>query len=185
MLVYRVFPYLARAAAGEPGHPLFLHPDQGAGRWDNRDLYRAAYVAASPSGAVGEAFAHLSTWSRAMLPLPVIPGAERALGVYRLDEERHPLLDLDDPRALLDRGLRPTDVVIRNRPRTQRMARDVFAEGTWSGLSWWSMHRPQWTLHVLWDVDALSSEAVQPLPGHPATRDAAHLLTRDLAADLL
>jgi hypothetical protein len=180
VLVYRVFPYRPSSAAGEAGHPLYVHPDQGLGRWDNRDLYRAMYFAGSPSGAAGETFAHLSTWSAAMLPFPSIEGAVRALGTYRFDEEAQPLLDLDDPRALLDRALRPTEIIVRNRPRTQRIARDVFAEGRWSGLSWWSMHRPQWTLHLLWDVGIVSVEDVQPLPRHPGLRDAARLLARDL-----
>lgn len=185
MLVYRVFPYRQDAAAGEAGHPLYIHPDQGLGRWDNRDLYGSMYLAGSPSGALGETFAHLSRWSQAMLPFPAIDGALRTLGIYLFNEETHPLLDLDDPRALLDRALRPTDIIVRNRPRTQRIARDVFTEARWSGLSWWSMHRPQWTLHLLWDVASVSVEDVQPLPGHPALRDAGQLLARTLDDDVM
>lgn len=184
MLVFRVFPYRPDAGADEPGHPLAIHPDQGLGRWDNPDLYRALYVAGSPSGAIGESFAHLSTWSRAMLPFPAIEGAQRSLGVYSVDEEVHPLLDLDDARALLDRALRPTDIVVRNRPRTQQLARDVFAEARWGGLSWWSMHRPQWSLHVLWHVGGITVEDIQLLPGHPGLHDAGRLLAKHLADDL-
>ncbi|MEO7520002.1 MAG: RES family NAD+ phosphorylase, partial [Acidimicrobiales bacterium] len=176
MLVFRVFPSRPDAAVDEPGHPLYLHPDQGTGRWDNPDLYRAMYVAASASGAIGETFAHLSSWSQAMLAVPVVAGAERMLAVYSLDEEEHPLLDFDDSTALLQRGLRPTDIIICNRPRTRQIARDAFSEGGWSGLSWWSMHRPQWTLHMLWQLDSATVEDVQPLPGHPALRDAGTLL---------
>lgn len=142
------------------------------------------YLAASASGAIGETFAHLSTWSRAILPFPAIDGAERMLGIYSFDEEIHPLLDLDDPRALLDRALRPTDVVIRNRPRSQRIARDAFAEQRWSGLSWWSMHRPQWTLHMLWQAHDITVEGVQALPGHPALIDAGRLLAKKLDEDV-
>lgn len=185
MLVYRVFPYRRGADVGEPGHALFLHPDQGLGRWDNADLYEAMYVAATASAAIGETFAHLSTWQRPMLPFPTVDGAERMLGVYSVDEEVHPLLDFDDPRTLLDRALRPTDIVIRNRPRTQRIARDAFAAHRWSGLSWWSMHRPQWTLKMMWCVDDLSLEEVQPLPGNPALLDAARLLAKNLDEDII
>ena len=184
MLVYRVFPHRPGAEADEPGHPLSIHPDQGSGRWDNPDLYRALYVAGSASGAIGETFAHLSTWSRAMLQVPTIPGAVRVLGTYAVNEERHPLLDLDDPKALLDRALRPTAIAVRNRPRTQRVARDAFSEGRWSGLTWWSMHRPQWVLHVLWDLEGVTVEDVQPLPRHPALRDAGQLLGKKLHKDV-
>jgi len=185
VLLYRVFPYRPDARPGEPGHPLYLHPDQGYGRWDNPDLYRALYVAASPTGAVGETFAHLSTWSPAMLPVPVIDGAERRLGLYSLDEDSHPLLDFDDPKSLLDRGLRPTEIVIRNRPRTQHLARAAYEEGAWSGLSWWSMHRPQWTLHMLWGAEGIAVEGVEELPGHPALRDAGRLLAKQLDRGLV
>ncbi len=185
MLVYRVFPYRPEAREGEPGHPLSVHPDQGWGRWDNPDRYRALYVSSSASGAIGESFAHVSVWSRAMLPFPAMAGAVRTLGVYSWNEERHPLLDLDDARALLDRGLRPTDVVKRNRPRTQAIARAVFDEGVWSGLSWWSMHRPQWTLHALWDLGAVALEDVEGLPAHPAVPDAGTLLGKVVDRNLL
>ncbi len=184
MLLYRVFPYLPGAEPGEPGHPLFLQPFQGTGRWDNPRSYLAAYLSSSPSGAIGETFAHLSTWRRPMLRVPTLAGAERRLGTYLLDEEVHPLLDLDDAKALLARGIRPTEVVIRNRPRTQQLAAAVFAEGVWAGLNWWSMHRPQWTLQALWAVDALVLHSVDPLPGHPGTLDAGRLLGKRLAADL-
>jgi hypothetical protein len=184
VLLYRVFPYAAGAADGEPGHPLFVHPGQDAGRWDNPDLYRAFYGAVSPSGAVGEAFADLPRWRRDMLVDPRIPGARRSLGVYVMNEEKSPILDLDDAKALLDRGLRPTDVVVRNRPRTQQIARAVFNERRWSGLGWWSMHRPQWGLLAVWDRPAIQLDHVEPLPGHPALQDAATLLGKQVAADL-
>ncbi len=184
MLVYRVFPNVHAADEGEPGHPLYLFPEQGFGRWDNPDLYRAMYVAGSASGAIGEAFAHLSNWSQAMLPFPLVDGAVRALGTYSVNEEVHPLLDFDDPKVLLDRALRPTEVVIRNRPRTQQIARDVHAEGKWRGLSWWSMHRPRWTLHILWHVDGIVVEHIEPLSGHPGLLDAGRLLAKQLDPDV-
>ena len=180
MLRYRVFPHVAGAGVGEPGHPLYIHPDQGHGRWDNPDLYEALYVAASPTGAIGETFVHLSNWSPAILPFPAIDGAERKLGIYSINEETNPVLDLDDPRALLGRGLRPTNVVVRNRPRTQAIARMVYQEGRWSGLSWWSMHRPQWTLEVLWKMADVAVESIESLPGHPALLDAGLLLAKQL-----
>jgi hypothetical protein len=185
VLIYRVFPFRADAGPGEPGHPLYVHPEQGYGRWDNADLYSALYVASSGSAAIGETFAHLSIWSAAMLPFPAIEDSRRVLGIYAVDEETHPLLNLDDSAALLQRGLRPTDVVIRNRPRTQAIARDVFGEALWSGLSWWSMHRPQWVLHVYWNLKAIELAEIQTLPSHPAMHDAARLLAKQVNADIM
>jgi len=56
MLVYRVFFHDPGARPGDPGHALHLHRPQGAGRWDNPDLYDAWYFARSPEGAIGEVF---------------------------------------------------------------------------------------------------------------------------------
>jgi hypothetical protein len=180
VIVWRVFPSVDGATDGQPGHPLYVHPDQGAGRWDNPDRYLAFYAAASAEAAVGEAFAHLLRWTADMLPFPQLPGAVRVLGVYRYDEEAHPLLDLDDARALLDRGLRPTDVVVRNRPRTQAIARGIHDEGHWAGVRWWSVHRPQWPVMAFFGTEALTVEGVVDLPGHPAVRDAAAVLVREV-----
>jgi len=185
VLLYRVFPYVRSAAEGQPGPPLYIRPDPGTGRWDNPDLYLAFYAAPTATAAVGESFAHLSTWTRAMLAFPSMAGAVRALGVYTIEEELHPVLDLDDAKALLDRGLRPTEVVVRNRPRTQQIARDVFHEKKpYCGLGWWSMHRPQWALLAYWHVETIGFDRVEALPGHPALLDAAGLLGKDVAADL-
>jgi hypothetical protein len=179
MLVYRVFPYLPGVTdPTEPGHPLYGHPLQGVGRWDNPQLYVVRYLATSPPAAVGEAFAALAAWSPAMLDFPVLAGARRVLGTYRFDDERNPLLDLDDASALVARNLRPTDIGRRDRPRTQQIAADIYAESTWAGISWWSFHRPQWTLVALWAADNLSDVQIDDLPGHPAIDDAAVTLAK-------
>lgn len=185
MQLYRVFPHVPRARPGQAGHGLHVHPDQTKNRWDNADLYRAGYFATSPEGAVAEVFANVGAWGAAMLPFPALDGATRALGRYRFDEEAHPLLDLDDARTLLDRGLRPSRVVWRNRPATQAIARAIHGEGRWSGVTWWSIHRPQWTLVCLWALDALRLEAVEPLAGHPALVEAADRLSKPVADDVL
>ena len=185
MLLYRVAPVLDGVVdPGEPGHPLYVHPHQGAGRWDNPDLYLAMYVASEPTSAVGERSPTCSRWYADMLPFPVLPGAERRLITYQLDEDAHPLLDLDDAKALADRNLRPTEVAIRNRPRTQQIARRIHAEERWAGISWWSTHRPQWRVHVLWTAE-LEVMRVEGLPGHPSVLDAARTLDKELDDDLL
>ena len=176
MQLYRVFPHLPDAAPGEPGHPLDVHPGQGTGRWDNPDLYRALYVASEPAGAIGESFQSITHWNLDMLDFPALPGSEKRLGTYLLDEERYELLDLDDARVLLDRRLRPTDVVLRRRAHTQRTARDIHAEQRFAGMTFWSNVRPQWTVHVLWNHAGLQVERVERLPGHPGLRDAAERL---------
>jgi hypothetical protein len=178
VLLYRVFPYLGEAGEGQPGHPLYVHPIQGRGRWDNPSLYLCRYLATSAEAAIGESFGSLLKWTPEMLTYPALPGSERRLGVYRFDEEANPLLDLDDPGVLVARSIRPTHVVIRNRPRTQDIAARIFDEGRWAGIRWWSYHRPQWTVVALWTTDDLTVEGVESIPGHPAVIDAALTLAK-------
>jgi hypothetical protein len=96
--VYRVFPHRDDADPGEAGHALYVQPDQGLGRWDNPELYRVLYLAASAAGTLGETFAHLTRWSTAMLPFPAVAGARRRLAVYHFDETVQPCSTSTTPR---------------------------------------------------------------------------------------
>ncbi len=72
MLVYRVFPYLASARAGAPGHPLYEHTPQRGGRADHPDYY-VWYLSQQAEAACGESFGNHSTWDDSMLKFPLIP----------------------------------------------------------------------------------------------------------------
>jgi hypothetical protein len=139
VIVYRVFPYDAKARPGTPGHPMYLHRPQGRGRLDNPTVYDTWYVALSPECAVGEVFGDLSSWSAEMFTVPYLPGGRRALGLYEVDAGI-PILDLDDPKVLVERGLRPTQVVSRNRSVSQGWALSIFhetksnADRRWAGV---------------------------------------------------
>ena len=113
-----------------------------------------------------------------MLSLPALPGSVRSLGTYEFTEETYPLLDLDDAAVLLQRRIRPTQVVIRNRPRTQQIAADIFSEGLWSGIQWWSYHRPQWTASALWELSGLTVVRVDDISTHPGLAEAAKTLSK-------
>jgi hypothetical protein len=185
VLLFRVFPYLPSAAVGQPGHAEYLHPGQGKGRLDNPDHYLCWYFSGEASGAVGENFADLLSWKDEMFLVPSIPGASRALGIYELPDDT-PLLDLDDARNLLDRGLRPTQVIERNRPATQTWALRIFHETNndgsprWNGVRWWSYHRPHWRIFGLWNVAPRCVRVEQLTLSHPAIADAATALSKPL-----
>lgn len=70
-------------------------------------------------------------------------GFESRLVTFDLGADRT-LLDLDDPAALAERGLRPSRVVTRDRQMTQAWAAAIHAEGSWAGISWWSYYDPEW-----------------------------------------
>jgi hypothetical protein len=185
VLLYRVFPWLEDAAPDESGGALYVHvAGQGKGRFDNPHLYGALYVAMTPAGAIGERLQNVPTWTAQMLRSDAPPGAELRLATLGYEEDTHPLFDLDDAKELDARGLRPSDVVKRTLPLTQGLAADIFAEGVWAGLTWWSMHRASWTLAMLWDHRGIDVQRIEPIPGHPGLRDAAGHLARVVGADL-
>lgn len=179
MLVYRVFPYLASASKGEAGHPLYVHPNQGSSRFDNPTLYLAWYMASEPSSAVGETFADLRRWSDAMFDFPALSGARRALATYSLPDDL-PYVHLDDPQRLVELGVRPSQVVERNRPYTHGLAARIYNMGKYNGIRWWSFHRPQWRVWCLWDIDPAVEQVEELTLAHIAVKDARENLIKQL-----
>jgi hypothetical protein len=181
MRLYRVFPWVQRAVQGQTGHPLHLPPVQGAGRIDNARHYRVLYLSDSPVGAVAEAFGRHDVWTPDLFSVPALPDARRAVAVYRTD--RVEVLDLDDARNLLDRELRPSDVVTRDRERTQRWSLAIYRERRWGGIRWWSLRDPDRSAYGLWNVDDLEVLDVTPLDiRHALVTEAARLSNRRIEA---
>lgn len=179
MLLYRVFPYLPSARPDQPGHPCYVNPHQGAGRFDNPTQYLAWYMAAEAATAVGESFADITTWSESMFAFPLIPGARRALGIFEVDDGL-PYVDLDDPQRLVELGVRPSQVIERNLPYTQSLAARIYEEHRYHGIRWWSFHQPQWRVWCLWEVSPTAVQ-IDPLSvSHPAVVDAARTLIKPI-----
>ncbi|MGC5246045.1 RES domain-containing protein [Gordonia sp. DT219] len=184
MLVYRVFPYLAGAKAGRPGHPLYEHRPQRGGRVDHPDYY-TWYLAREAAGACGESFGNLSRWTDDMFDVPFIAGARRALAVFRLPDDLR-VCDLDDPHRLVEQQLRPTQVVARNLAVTSAWGHRIWSQHDaaidgrrWQAVQWWSFHRPFWTVLGCWQRPTL--ERVEPLTiDHPAIVDAGRALYREI-----
>ncbi|MGH2755128.1 MAG: RES family NAD+ phosphorylase [Actinomycetota bacterium] len=175
--LHRVFPYLEDAKKGEPGHPLYVPATQGSGRVSNPEHYLVLYASDDPSGAVGEAFGNHALWTPALLEgPPLLAGSRRALATYEVEAE---VLDLDDPVALVDREIRPSRVVTRDRSVTQAWALDIFREDRWAGVRWWSYHRPEWGSFGMWDVSGYTAVDIEPLEAtSEALTEAARLLNR-------
>lgn len=190
MELFRVFPYDPAAELRLPGSPLYLYPGQTVGRWDNAHAYATWYLSRTAAGAIGETFGNLAQWSESMFETPFLPDARRALAVFEVADDL-PLLNLDDAQVLASRGIRPSQVVIRNTAFTQPLALKIFREQNqdgsprWAGLRWWSFHRPSWENVALWERPdgpaALRIVRVEPLTlAHPAVVDAAAALVRML-----
>ncbi|WP_223690509.1 RES domain-containing protein [Leifsonia poae] len=190
MQLFRVFPYLSGARRGQPGHPEYIHRGQTVGRWDNAHAYGLWYLSYSAAGAAGETFGNRGTWSADIFAAPFLAGSRRALATYEIPDDL-PILDLDDPRELARRDVRPSQIVTRNPAFTQPFALRVFreenADGTrrWQGLRWWSFHRPIWFNAALWqgfneDVPVQLARIEELSLDHPAILDAAAALARPL-----
>ncbi|MDR6688444.1 hypothetical protein J2Y41_004034 [Arthrobacter sp. 1088] len=110
-------------------------------------------------------------------------GATRSLVTFRLPDDL-PVLDLDQAFALHERGMKPTSVIERNRPATQSWALRIFNETNhagdrlWSGVQWWSFHRPHWRILGLWDINPIPISVEALSVNHPAVIDAADALDK-------
>ena len=102
----------------------------------------------------------------------------RALAVRAFDSSRVTgLIELDEPRELALRRLRPSGVATHQRPVSQRVAADIFAEGV-VGFAWWSTLEASWQNVTLFAERALPRLAVADRPppvrlDDPTVREAA------------
>ena len=184
MRAFRVFPHLASAGPGEPGHATFVPPSQGGGRLDNPDVYAVRYFAESAAAAAAERFGELAEWSPSMFLQR--SQARLALAVFEIpDVVRR--IDMDDAQVLVDRSIRPTQVVRRDNAVTQSWALQLFEERVsrrgerrWDGVRWWSWYRPEWTVLGLWSGQAELVGVERLDLNHPAVREAAIALGRQL-----
>lgn len=182
MILHRVFPWLPGVRKGAPGHALHVHRPQGAGRLDNPDRYDVLYLSDAAAGAVAEAFGSFDTWSAELFEgSPALPGSVRALAAYELSDLT-PLADLDDPQRLVLLGLRPSQVVTRDRHLTQAWALRLFQSGSYDGARWWSYWDPRWSSLGLWQLDGLRLLEVSPLErADDHVEEAARILHRPWA----
>lgn len=147
MRLYRVAPVDPTARSGSRYHPGFVPVARGGNRIDNPGRYDTLYMSTSEACAIGEAFGLFQRWGDRLLDHP--KGFVRQLVAFELPDS-HALLDLDDAPNLVRQRLRPSDVVTRDRERTQRWAAAAFEEDHWAGVLWWSRYDADWTTCGLW-----------------------------------
>ncbi|MGH2855284.1 MAG: RES family NAD+ phosphorylase [Solirubrobacteraceae bacterium] len=180
MILWRLVPWRAQAQPAQLGGALWFPRElQGLGRHDNPDRYGCLYVAEATVSAVAEALAPFRGTGALSPRMLTRAGLPLALARLNLDD-RSRLVDLDDPRALTDRGLRPSRVATGARSVTQAYAARLFEEvPTAVGLRWWSTLEASLINLTLFDRAAprLSLVNVEQLTvEHPAVAEVAELL---------
>jgi hypothetical protein len=175
-VLYRRFPLIPGVALDEPGGPLYVPRfDQGEGRHDNPDAYGALYVSHDPASPVAEL---LKDVPRGPFHAGLLRHEGHPYALVPLDDsELEGVIDLDDPRVLSSRDLRPSRVATGRRTVTQRLALDIYREGA-AGISWWSTIEGSWINVTLFAERASSTLRPagdpEPLtPDHPTVREAA------------
>ena len=151
MILFRCFPWDRGAAEGARGgahwFPRLL---QGAGRHDNPMLYGCLYASQDPLSPVVERLARFR--GRPLTPDKLVSsGLPVALAALELADEAE-LVDLDDPAALLQEELRPSQVATNDRSVTQAQAGGLFERHPEAaGLRWWSTFESLWANVTLFD----------------------------------
>lgn len=177
-MLYRVFPHQTGAGPTDWGGPLYVaRLRQGVGRHDNPMQYGALYASRSPESAIAESIQKFRGQTLTDADLELADGRRTTLATIddsALDAAGLPLVDLDDPQALLDHELRPSRVATRHREVTQPAALAIFDEGA-AGLGWWSTLEASWANVTLFAPRATGhlTLAAEPEPlsvSHPALR---------------
>lgn len=135
-------------------------PLGGDGRVDNPDLYRTFYASSHPEGAVAEKFGRIPIWESSLFTHP--DGLPYAIAQYALAPEAR-VFELDNAEHLQILGLRPSDVIRRDLPRSQEWGRRIFMFGAWDAISWWSFYGPQWQSFAVWNTERIKL-AAEPQP---------------------
>ncbi len=180
MRLWRTIPFDRSVASDAPGGPLWFPRDQqGFGRHDNPDRYGCLYLATDPVSAISEAFARFRGDGRLTPPMFRRLGLPLAMAELEFPDDSV-VLDLDDPRFLAARELRPSLVATGERQLTQATAADLFHEYPEAlGLRWWSTIEATWINWTIFDraADVLElAEVVELRIDDGVVQEAAELL---------
>lgn len=185
MTLYRLFPFDSEASRRSEGGPLFVARHlQGGGRHDNPDAYGAFYVSRSNISPIAE---HLSMWRSWGAAGSAFRPEGRPMALVRFDDAGlNTMVDLDDPRVLVDRELRPSGVATRERRITRPLAKSLYDQG-FMGFEWWSTIEASWINATLFADRSLDRLEITDEPEiltiqHPLVQEAAETVGVRLVA---
>lgn len=121
MQLFRVFSWDRSSRGSGPGGPFFIpRSRQGSGRHDNPSFYGAFYCSLHSISCIAEALQSFRGQTLTGQDLERVGNWTLALATLELSD-RVALVDLDDPRQLDERKLRPSTVATADRHRTHSL----------------------------------------------------------------
>lgn len=188
---WRVFPWNAAAAPGEPFTPQYVLPTgvQTGGRFDLSNVPTLYVALDNPAHAVAEVLqalrgrreirkSHLRRKVRGrggvFHPLSIVE-------TWIPNEIYDRLPDLGNPETLVRFSIRPDDLASQDRGVTQRISRKLHDDLGLQGFRWWSAFRGEWHVGVLY-MDRVDRFALRYGTPHPLTLE--HPLVQAAADEL-
>ncbi len=164
---WRVFPWDPAAKPGEPFSPSYIHPRQGAGRFDV-DGKLVVYIAETAVHAVAE---KLQRFRGQKIDRKDLIESGKPLALVECQLGKIKLADLCDPAVLVKHDIRPDVLASRDLAKTQRVAAALYKEG-FGGLRWWSALSGDWHTIVVFEGDIEYAEPEPLAIGHTVVEGA-------------
>jgi hypothetical protein len=141
--LYRVFDWDNTAKNDRPGGPLHVPRNlQGPGRFDIPHLDGVLYASLFELSTVVEALQGFRTKKITNRHFERPDGRKQALAVLELDDTLG-IIDLDDPAALHQRAIKPSETLTHDRQTTHVLAERLYNQGL-NGILWPSTREASW-----------------------------------------
>jgi len=151
VILYRVFPWDKASTGSELGGPLYVpRAAQGQGRHDLPSRDGVLYSSKSPVSAIAEWIQMFRTRPLRSVHFGPMHGVTRALARLELSRTVS-LLDLDDPRVLVEHSIKPSELMTHGREMTQKWTGRLYDQGH-PGFFWPSTLESQWINATLFET---------------------------------
>jgi len=151
VILYRVFPWDKASTGSGLGGPLYVpRAAQGQGRHDLPSRDGVLYSSKSPVSAIAEWIQMFRTRPLRSVHFGPTHGLVRALARLELPDTVS-LVDLDDPRVLVEHSIKPSELMTHARQMTQKWTARLYGQGH-PGFFWPSTLESQWINATLFET---------------------------------
>jgi len=168
---WRVFPWDPAAQPGEPFSPSYIHPAQGAGRFDVAGKL-VVYLAETAVHAIAE---KLQRFRGGRIDRKDLIESRKPLALVECRLGKVKLADLCDPAVLVKHDITPDVLASREIAKTQAVAADLQDAG-YHGLRWWSALSGDWHTIVVFEGNIEYGKPEQLTIDHPIVQEASEAL---------